>query len=321
MKRTFKNKLKMFDSTINVVDANSIIIANLPALIAAHVLLKQYRIDIEKAINVQIKIITGITKDKKKTKLSCANIASKVAKALAAYAHSIENGDLFDEFSYSKSELEQMQDEILIATAENISSCATTNATLLVDFGVDTDILTSLTDTITKFKSKKVEPKAARDARKDCTAILNKLFPQTTDLLKNEMDKLVDVLDDDACATFKALYKSARNIIDYNGPKQNPAVIPGFGILLGNVANSEDNSVIEDATISIVELNLSVQSDENGDYYFESVPVGTYTLKISAPTYLDTTLTDVEITKDSEVSQDVALEPDESGNVEPPEQS
>ncbi len=310
MKRNFKNKLKMVDQTIEIVDNNSVIIANIPAIIVAHNLLKQYREDIEKALNIQVKIITGITKEKRTAKLALANIAVKVSKATAAYAHSINNELLFDEIYYSKSKLAQVADEILIAIAENIYATGTALASEIEDFGIDSNCLLALKDATTNFKSKKVEPKVARDARKECTRKLDILFPLTMDLLKNELDKLVDVLADEH-DTFKTLYKEARNIIDYNGPHQKPPVMPGVGILLGNVTNSEDSSPIEDATINIEELSLSVQTDENGDYYFESVPAGIYTLKISAFSYITETVTEVEVLSGAEVTLDIALNSDE----------
>ena len=135
-------------------------------------------------------------------------------------------------------------------------------------------------------------------------------------LLKMKMDKVVRVAAD-ANPEFAQLYFKARAIDDFVGKRRKPKKEEGSGILSGVVTNSVDGSVIEDATVIIVELNLIVTTDEDGAYYFESVPVGIYTLRVIAVTYLEKAVTDVEITKDSEVSQDVALDPDLSSPVVP----
>jgi hypothetical protein len=89
----------------------------------------------------------------------------------------------------------------------------------------------------------------------------------------------------------------------------------GIGILIGTVTDSTDSGAIEEATVTLVEINLTVTTDEDGYYYFESVPAGIYTLKVKAATYLEETVTDVEILPNSEVTEDVALNSDVEGRV------
>jgi hypothetical protein len=64
--------------------------------------------------------------------------------------------------------------------------------------------------------------------------------------------------------------------------------------------------------VTIVELELSAISDEEGNVYFENVPAGTYTLKITAVTYMDVTLINIVIEGGGEVNLEIPMNPDES---------
>ena len=88
--------------------------------------------------------------------------------------------------------------------------------------------------------------------------------------------------------------------------------MPGVGILLGTVTNAEDSSPIEDAVITIVELTINTTSDEEGNYYFENVAAGTYTVNVTAETYLPVSKTSVEVNGSGETNVDFEMQPDTS---------
>ena len=53
----------------------------------------------------------------------------------------------------------------------------------------------------------------------------------------------------------------------------------------GTVTDSKDSSHVENAQITIVEENTNKITNKNGDFEFNNIPTGTYTLKINAPGY------------------------------------
>ncbi|MEI6122889.1 MAG: carboxypeptidase-like regulatory domain-containing protein [Bacteroidota bacterium] len=314
MRNSFYNKLNMVDETLALVAEQTAIVSQISALETAVDKLKDCRLLIADNLTIQNTNIEGIAIDKMLIKGSCAKWLSKLSLAISSYAHTHSNFELKMEIKRTLSEVVKLRDENLISYADIVLPKALLLATELEDFGVVAADITATTNAVKDFKLKMVEPKIARDARKTCTANLPVLFKQASSILKNEMDTLVNVLGDEY-ADFKSNYKNARNIIDYRGKRRKPAPLTGYGILIGVVSNSADGSFIEEASVTIVEANLTIKTDEDGAFYFENLPSGTYTINVSALTYLSKTIADIEITDGSEVSQDVELDSDESNNT------
>ena len=75
----------------------------------------------------------------------------------------------------------------------------------------------------------------------------------------------------------------------------------------GNVIDKENHEVLIGAHVSLKELNLITVTDNNGNFKFENIKKGTYTLKA---TYLGfkTYSTDVKVTKDSKINIAMTME-------------
>ena len=302
----------MLDNTLSFYIDNNATLSQIPALVTDINKLKSLRSDMDDTIKIQVKVLTGITLDKKRAKANCIKHVAKCSRAVYSYAHSNENDELTKEMDFSYSELLQLRDEMLVITAENVFDAATLHAADIVDSGIDAAELVALEKSIKDFKAIMGNPKKARDARKTCTAKLKVLFPDAMNLLKNEIDNLIYVTEDEDLISG---YKNARNIIDYRSKRNKPAPISGNGTISGVISNSVDSSFIEDAIVTIVELNMSVTSDEEGEYYFENVPAGTYKLKCTAYTYVTETITDVEVLDNANTDQDIDLNSDESNTT------
>lgn len=75
----------------------------------------------------------------------------------------------------------------------------------------------------------------------------------------------------------------------------------------GNVIDKENHEVLIGAHVSLKELNLITVTDNNGNFKFENIKKGTYTLKA---TYLGfkTYSTDVKVTKDTKINIAMTME-------------
>ncbi len=310
MKYQIENKINQIDVTLSVEEKFHTEMSSIQALEDGFTALRSIRSGIDDALEVHLAVITGIATNKKLSKLALVEHGMLVSEAISSYGHSIGDQELKESMMFSRSKLKRCRDEALVGIVLVILAKATEYSTQLVDYGVDAAEITALETANTDFKKRIPKPKEARDSRKECTAKLDLLCKEASVLQKNVLDKLVDRLPD-SYAEAKAAYKNSCMIIDNRGKRKKAAKLAGMGILLGTVNNSEDSGVIEDATIMIVELNMSVTTDEDGTYYFEQVPAGVYTLKVSAATYVSETIPNVEIVKDSEVTLDVALNSDE----------
>jgi hypothetical protein len=260
-----------------------------------------------------IKIITGIARDKRKSKLKTTKIMLKFSKAMHAYAHKTGNQELEKEMTLSRTFLMKLRDINFHDLAVLINSRAIPLTSALEDYGIVAADFPLLVAAYTEYGSKIPTPKAARDAKKTSIIQIAAFLKQATILLKDEMDPLVyDVLPEEY-ETFKLEWKAGRSIVDKRGPKKKKViVVPGVGILLGIIINILDGSPIEDAEISIVELSISTTSDEEGNFYFENVAAGVYTIKVTAETYLAVTLTNVVVNGDAETNLSIEMKADES---------
>lgn len=64
--------------------------------------------------------------------------------------------------------------------------------------------------------------------------------------------------------------------------------------ITGTVIDSDSNSPLADVTLKVVDTKISVKTDTSGKFTFE-LPVGTYTLQVSAPFYNTSVLSDFEV--------------------------
>ena len=80
------------------------------------------------------------------------------------------------------------------------------------------------------------------------------------------------------------------------------------GALEGNVTDSSSGNGIVEATVEISDLGVSTVTDSSGHYSFASVPVGTYTVTVSAFGYAQGSAS-VTINQDETSTQDFALNP------------
>ena len=312
MRSLFENRSNMIDLIIDVCEKYPTVTALMPAFMVFFGTLKSIRDKIHDINQVYMKIITGITEAKRLSKENCVLYANKFSKAMKSYAHKIGDTEMEAAVSIPKSDLRKMRDGNFGDVVKMIYVLASPLMTELADYGIIAADLVAFDLAIKDYVAKIPEPKEAIQARKTSISLLRTQLALARDLLKNEMDPLVDVLSD-VYVEFKTKWKNGRSIYDNRGSRRViPAFVPGFGIVFGIIINSFDGGFIEDAIITIVELGLSTTSDDEGFYYFENVPAGVYTLKITASTYLDVTPVKITVNGDGEVSLDVTMNADAS---------
>jgi len=87
-------------------------------------------------------------------------------------------------------------------------------------------------------------------------------------------------------------------------PKPN---VPEEGIILGKVTDKGTDNPLLGASVEIVEKGLLQITDEDGEYNFDGVAAGSYTLKASMEGYLDTEVQNVDVTMDEVTELDMEM--------------
>lgn len=310
MNTRIKNRFHMLKVVHDTCTESVTAINSIPACKDAYIRLGEIIGKMEDSLKVQIADHKGLTKEKNYLKELLAETTVAVASGMMSYAHNKHDYSLEEEMRCSIAKLVKMNDDVMAERCETIKDKGNDLVAELADYAVDATLLAKLTDRIKDFE--KIYPKVSEaiDARKMHTAKLDDLLSEASDLLKNEMDRVVLLLAD-SYSDFKKVYKNSRAIDDYRGRRNATELPAGFGSISGIVNNSVDSGLIEDALVTIEGINMTATTDEDGEFYFEKVPVGVYTLKVSAETYNDETITAVEVLAGVGITVDVGMNSEE----------
>jgi len=198
--------------------------------------------------------------------------------------------------------LSRLSDNDLIRRARNIVRTATLRLDDLKTEGITAAMLTQITALIkTLDDSVDLQLKAGWD-RENATS---ERVEMGNDLY-GELVKMCNTGKDIWYEVDEAKYK---NYVIYNTPSGEPEPT-GFGSLIGKVTDGSGQPV-EGAVVAILNTELTDETDAEGDYAFEQVPVGTQSEQVTAPGFKVYTDDVVDIFDGEETRNDIDLEPEE----------
>lgn len=219
--------------------------------------------------------ITGVATDKSELKQALANITYQIVSPVKGYAVTIGNATLEEQMAYSQTSLSKMPDQELIVTAQGLVPLVTAIGAPLTDFGITPAIITAWEEAITDFNDALATPRQAIVHRSTLTEQLANLFKETTDILNNVSDAVAVVFRESNPHYYRD-YINARKILDLGS---------GTTRLKGVVTDAATEQPLLGATLTLVELGVTTETDLNGNYLFAPVPRGTYTLRAEAEGY------------------------------------
>ena len=317
MNYKLENKFSML-KTVKTVEQKNLTAINTVAAVKASFTKFDSKLDeIEAVIRLQIKDITGYAAVKKDLINTLCESGLTIAAALFAFGAASKNLLIKKGSDYSISDLKKLRDNTLVETCSNIHTLAVANLTALDPYGIDEQALIDFKKIIDDTSAANAVPTSEIDLRKGYTSQLNVLFHEISIILSEEVDKTMILLKK-TFPSFYAYYKNARSIIDLKGKRKtilidDPAI---NSAIFGFVYNELDSSLIEDALVEIEILEISDNTDEDGEYYLEKVPKGTHTIKASAPSYNQKEIPGITLADKEILSLDIYLTPSELPTVE-----
>jgi len=278
MKNSQENKLSMYETVMELLDANGSLVSTLPALVNAKSALVNKTLEIRAMNTVQQKSTKGKTQDKAARKLLLADTSYGVAAAVQAYASETENNDLYNLVNFTRSALRETEDEELPQVCQLIHDEANNVVGNLGDYGVDATDLSNLQDLITAWGTQSQAPRMAISERKAATETLPSLFKAADAILKKRMDKLMEKFRANE-RKFYDTYHVARIIVDLGrGPKK-------VARLGGVVVDNATGKPIKGATVQIGDVVVTTGAD--GRFVMEKVPFGERTAIVKAAGFMD----------------------------------
>lgn len=145
----------------------------------------------------------------------------------------------------------------------------------------------------------------SNERKSDRRQLLTK-FQQMEELMKDRMDTFANLVSDDAPEFFRQ-YRQKRRKQSVHSVRTNEDV-PDCDIS-GTVTTEGDETVISLATIAIPDLDLVTTTDEDGDYLFEELPAGNYTITCHVYGYEVPAPVEVIIASGESLVVDFALKP------------
>ena len=308
MKRFEENHLSMF-KTVDIATENhaTVIDAILP-LKSARTELKQIIVNLGNAVQKQSTNISGYTEEKKQRRQKMTDQTFVVGQLVSAFAIAKNMTALDGDVNYSITTLNRMSDDEVGEICNKVYLKAKEHLADLADYGITTAVLNELKELIDNYNSKTQLNKVTLEQKSEQTKIIAQLIKDGKALLTNSFDKLMLILRNTNPEAYNA-YVAARNSMPKrHAKKSNGEVIEEeAGILTGMVSDKADGMPIAGATVKLSGTDYKTETDSDGEYLFDSLPAGTYTVEISILDYQTAKLTDQKVIAGDETIADFEM--------------
>ena len=308
MERFQENHLSMF-KTVDIATENhaTVIDAILP-LKSARTELKQIIVNLGNAVQKQSTNISGYTEEKKQRRQKMTDQTFVVGQLVSAFAIAKNMTALDAEVNYSIRTLNRMSDDEVGEICNKVYLKAKEHLADLADYGITTAVLNELKELIDNYNSKTQLNKVTLEQKSEQTKIIAQLIKDGKALLTNSFDKLMLILRNTNPEAYNA-YVAARNSMPKrHAKKSNGEVIEEeAGILTGLVSDKADGMPIAGATVKLSGTDYKTETDSDGEYLFDSLPAGTYTVEISILDYQIAKLTDQKVISGDETIADFEM--------------
>lgn len=270
--------LSMYHAVIAHCDNHPAITAAVPAFATLLAELKAKKAAITSIATKEAQLSSTPATPKEASRISLCNKASEVAAIVFAFATAQKDHKLKEEVRTSFTKLRRLQDELLAPACMNIHKAATNNIAALAPWGITPATLTNFLAIINQYRSAISMPRNTTSLRSAYTAELKKLFTETNQLLKTQLDK-VALQFKTTEPNFYNAYITNRIIID---APTSPTRIKG-------IITGSSKEPLSDVKIQVMGKEYSTTSDSQGKYSLKIPQPGTYTLHFSKEGFTEKT--------------------------------
>ncbi len=213
MNRTQINRVTMFKTVAGVLDQNSSVWNGMAPAAAAVQQFKQKIAAIDAAAQKQETPVSGAVGDKAAARDELEDVLFLTCEALGVLAHTTGDHELEALVDLTPHALDKMGDEGLSNRATTVIARANTKKTELATMQVTQANLDELQEALQTYQSAKAKPRTAVVERMVQTETLPTLVREAGNILRDQIDKLVNLFRR-SNPEFVAAYRSARVVID-----------------------------------------------------------------------------------------------------------
>ena len=218
------NKLTTALAVEGICDANTVIIATIPAFASSYADVQSHVTNIQTLWQAQAQNTAGIAADKRQAREAMCRATVPVAGAVHAYATKTKNNTLAQAVDYSFRDLMAGRGVASAELCQNVYDAANTNLASLADYGVTAAKLALVQAAVGAYNLFITKPRETRAQHKTTTGNIQTEF----DLLGEALGILDDLIAQFAPDNQKFVddYHNARTVVDTAASHASPAPAP-----------------------------------------------------------------------------------------------
>lgn len=225
MDRRQTNRITMFKTTALNLRENQSVWSGMTLFADAVQRLNDLIASLDNAAQSQETPITGAALDKASARDALEDVLFLVCEALGVLGHTGHDSDLVALVDLTPATLHRLGDEEMSNRAATLLDRANARKPELATLNVTQANLDELTHALADFNTSKQKPREAVAVRSAETELIPELIRQTSNLLRNEIDPMVNLFRRSE-SRFVATYRSARVIVDRAASHASPTPPP-----------------------------------------------------------------------------------------------
>ena len=293
---------------LNVWEAKQSVFGNIIAVKEAFTRIAALKDALDEKIVKQSLTIGGKTVIKKDLRKKMSELSAQIGAIIAGYAFNVKNEDLKKVVDFPISVYNKKRDEEVAFLCKNVLAKANENIANLADYGITQAMVEQLDTYINSYTSSTKKNELDVEERVVYTKEIRELIAQLHDEIENNLDKVMMIFQFSNPSEYQ-LYMQARNSMPKRHAKKSNGEVTEeeAGILTGMVSDKADGLPIAGATVKLTGTDYKTETDNDGEYLFDSLPAGTYTVEISILDYQIAKLTDQKVIAGGETIADFEM--------------
>ena len=293
---------------LNVWEAKQSVFGNIIAVKEAFTRIAALKDALDEKIVKQSLTIGGKTVIKKDLRKKMSELSAQIGAIIAGYAFNVKNEDLKKVVDFPISVYNKKRDEEVAFLCKNVLAKANENIANLADYGITQAMVEQLDTYINSYTSSTKKNELDVEERVGYTKEIRELIAQLRDEIENNLDKVMMIFQFSNPSEYQ-LYMQARNSMPKRHAKKSNGEVTEeeAGILTGMVSDKADGLPIAGATVKLTGTDYKTETDSDGEYLFDSLPAGTYTVEISILDYQTAKLTDQKVIAGDETIADFEM--------------
>ena len=293
---------------LNVWEAKQSVFGNIIAVKEAFTRIAALKDALDEKIVKQSLTIGGKTVIKKDLRKKMSELSAQIGAIIAGYAFNVKNEDLKKVVDFPISVYNKKRDEEVAFLCKNVLAKANENIANLADYGITQAMVEQLDTYINSYTSSTKKNELDVEERVGYTKEVRELIAQLRDEIENNLDKVMMIFQFSNPSEYQ-LYMQARNSMPKRHAKKSNGEVTEeeAGILTGMVSDKADGLPIAGATVKLTGTDYKTKTDNDGEYLFDSLPAGTYTVEISILDYQIAKLTGQKVIAGGETIADFEM--------------